>query len=483
MNLEAKGEGMGILYRIVLGDAYYRAPGTYAVADNTGGNSSSTADDDKITYEQGYDYGFGIGKNNPTAKELEFFEILLNGALARGEATEDYAKGAREGLAVGLNQSVTSAPTNTTPNTPTPSNGNDITTFTPKYGSNATATHAINSGGNAPSGGTLDEKLKTANDNRNKAEDNYDAAYQISRDFLSAPVSSAANNAISKYFSKYDGEMPEYNGYAIYGEVVNGVPNGYCVLRKVTGYSNYGFTEDTGDYSMEGTFVNGKLNGEGRVINGDIIIVGDFVDGLPSGKVHIADNTGDYWGNYKGGQFNGIGRYKDKDGNEWYGEWSNGKLNGYAKLYDVENSTYYAGYFSDGVPSGAGYVTNINYNSIAASMNGTGTEYIGEAWGYFNGFEMTEVYRYHEITSDEKTAILNKALADTEAASAIISATLNEANGIILQGNASSAKIWTDSAARIDLFEKSLEARQPAPQFKLAPNWGFDEEGLFISGN
>jgi hypothetical protein len=97
MNLEAEGEGMGMLYRIVLGDAYYRAPDVYTVADNTGGDSSSTADENKRTYQQGYDYGLSIRK--PDTQEIEDFEQMLNNALTNGAVTEDYARGAREGLA------------------------------------------------------------------------------------------------------------------------------------------------------------------------------------------------------------------------------------------------------------------------------------------------------------------------------------------------------------------------------------------------
>jgi hypothetical protein len=476
MNLEAKGEGMGILYRIVLGDAYYRAPDTYAVADNAGDNSSSTADEDMQTYEQGYSDGLEFEKSNPSDQRRQDFESFLNYFLREGICTEDYANGVHDGLAAGLNPSVTSATATTTPNTPTPSNGGDIATFTPKYSSATSSTPAPNSGGNTASGGTLDEKLQSANDNRNRAESNDAIAYKIWFDFVSMDIDTTG--MIDKYSRR---EKPEYESYIVFGETVNGLPNGFCYLAKSDSTVSYGVDVKN---IIAGTFVNGKLNGEGvmRVFNNEnnVEIKGTFANGLPAGSISIKDdkNGSEYAGGYKNGHFNGVGYFKDKVGNIWSGEWENGKLNGYASLYDVVNKTEYLGYFVDGMPQGAGYVSNIFADNISAEAA------IGEAWGYFDGFEMTEVYGYHELTLEEKTAFMKAAAENAAKVNDMINATLSEANAIISAGNAASAEIWSDSSASTDQFKANLKESQTFSQVNLIPNYSgiINPDGSFIIG-
>jgi hypothetical protein len=175
-------------------------------------------------------------------------------------------------------------------------------------------------------------------------------------------------------------------------------------------YSGYGTiyefnSEKNRDSRTEGIFIDGLLNGYGRIFlsneemlvgefmynklnglgeyyrNDGSIYKGSFFGGLPQGNGEEIFNDGSTFsgfylagkkkygkyswknGNYYQGDFyndifHGYGVYKWGGGRTYEGNWNNGKMDGKGKIMYVDGS-YYDGEFKEGVKSGKGiYVWN-----------------------------------------------------------------------------------------------------------------------------
>jgi hypothetical protein len=147
-------------------------------------------------------------------------------------------------------------------------------------------------------------------------------------------------------------------------------------------------------------------------------------------------------------------------------------LNGYGTVYDKANSTLYYGIFVDNSLQGAGYTSNITLSNVQKDSNFDAS--IGEAWGYFEDFELVETYGYHELSLEEKVAYLKEQAAGIEYINNLTSQTMSS-----IQASAS------QSEARILEYKKNLQKAAPRPQVKLAPNYGgiINPDGSFVIGN
>lgn len=142
------------------------------------------------------------------------------------------------------------------------------------------------------------------------------------------------------------------------GEIKDELPNGKGVLF----YENFNYKDKT---TLEGNFINGKINGPGEYYN--LILdtkyekmqesyVGNYKDGLydgfgiynkishfPKAQKKGLDDTIRYEGIWKNGKKEGTGIYLNNhvyEAEEYAGEWKNGLKNGkgicYYKIYDDE---------------------------------------------------------------------------------------------------------------------------------------------------
>jgi hypothetical protein len=91
----------------------------------------------------------------------------------------------------------------------------------------------------------------------------------------------------------------------------------------------------TNGYSFEGTFVNGKREGRGKLIDSE----GGWYDGM--------------WAN---DQFNGQGTYIWPNGTKYIGAWKDGVQEGYG-IYFYSNGDKYTGYFKNNKFNGEGTYT------------------------------------------------------------------------------------------------------------------------------
>ena len=152
-----------------------------------------------------------------------------------------------------------------------------------------------------------------------------------------------------------------------------------------------------------GNFIEGKLNGEGEYHrNDDSVYKGFFRGGLPHGNGRETFNNGSYFdgfylsgkkkygkfvfndgsiyqGEFDNDLFSGKGRYKWNKGKAYEGMWKDGLMNGKGKLVYADG-TFYEGDFDNGLRSGHGtYRWNENRYFVGEwkndKQNGSGVYY------------------------------------------------------------------------------------------------------------
>jgi len=120
----------------------------------------------------------------------------------------------------------------------------------------------------------------------------------------------------------YDGNINRHGRYI--GEIVNDIPNGYGSFHTTTGEK------------YEGKWVDGLLEGEGKLFYGNgTVYVGSFVNSSPNGYgVKTTNNGTIYRGYYTNSIENGEGTLSFPNGTYYTGEWEMSlpwKINGYSK--------------------------------------------------------------------------------------------------------------------------------------------------------
>ena len=172
---------------------------------------------------------------------------------------------------------------------------------------------------------------------------------------------------------KYCSDIYVYVGQV--DESVNGcVPHG---MGKLT-FVEDEIIQDT----LQGTFKDGKLNGQGIITFGNGIIQstlrGTFKDGKLNGQGTITfDNGTIHQGTFKDGKLNGQGTITFDNGTIYCGMFKNGLLNGQGTI-TFDNGTIYRGMFKNGRLNGQGTITFDNgtiYRGMFKNgrLNGQGT--------------------------------------------------------------------------------------------------------------
>ena len=95
---------------------------------------------------------------------------------------------------------------------------------------------------------------------------------------------------------------------------------------------------------QEGTFKNGKLNGQGKTIWNIPFLArleeeGEFEDDKLNGQGKITTGGIEQEGEFKNSELNGQGKITDSDGTVTEGEFKNNELNGQGKITKPDGST------------------------------------------------------------------------------------------------------------------------------------------------
>ena len=118
------------------------------------------------------------------------------------------------------------------------------------------------------------------------------------------------------------------------------------------------------DFTYEGEFENGQLNGKGTFVwhKSEVYneYVGEFKDDKLHGKGTLAWVNGDIsTGNFIDGEQEGFGKKIFKSGDEYTGEFKGSFFNGKGKYVDADG-TVYEGEFKDYLRHGQGKMTFVN---------------------------------------------------------------------------------------------------------------------------
>ena len=132
------------------------------------------------------------------------------------------------------------------------------------------------------------------------------------------------------------------DGLCCEGDFINGRLNG---IGKVTKRK-----EDMHGGTLEGEFKDGKLNGKGKeTLGSGTIFEGEFIDGhLRNGKIIDSDGSLRAEGEFAGSVLNGKGKQKSWDGSIEEGDFSYGKLNGQGRR-TRKSGVIEIGEFKDGM--------------------------------------------------------------------------------------------------------------------------------------
>ena len=128
------------------------------------------------------------------------------------------------------------------------------------------------------------------------------------------------------------------------GEICNNKPNGKGIYYSITGEIK------------EGTFVDGHLNGKGKMtLNNGFFIEGDFINDELNGYGKTININGEmYEGGFKEGLREGKGKLILSNEDRFEGNFVKGKLEGYGTYFSKSGETY-KGEFVEGIPNGKGH--------------------------------------------------------------------------------------------------------------------------------
>ena len=176
---------------------------------------------------------------------------------------------------------------------------------------------------------------------------------------------------VSNYGEYYDGEFVngkrEGEGKLIYangnqyeGTFLSGLPNGKGKLIQ------------TDNDIYEGEWKNGKINGQGiRYHNNGDKYVGNHLNDVRSGKgLYLFSNGDSYNGNWVNGKANGKGILKFKNGDIYDGEFKDNCIFGKG-TFKKKNGDIYIGEFKLGLINGFGkYINNLGEQYIGEFLSG-----------------------------------------------------------------------------------------------------------------
>jgi hypothetical protein len=297
-----------------------------------------------------------------------------------------------------------------------------------------------------------EELLEQAVANANRAWANYSDFYEThgwsnhhraSYRVPGAPTFGDTNRRVSMRLGQgWVSDMPEYMGYYVNGRMVNGVPDGPVY--------------------MIGVLPNGANDPGNR-------IVGNIQNGKMEGLGFFVNSTETYFGQLKGGVFNGLGRYSDVDDNRWYGDWVDGNFSGYGikeignfSRFDTRAGVFppyfrFAGYFENGLMQGPGFLQA--YEGL-----GTANSHVYRVYGIFKDSELVETLTYEDWSAELDQAFANIARGGE--------AILNAYNQTMQQMQ----DIWARSQANISTYRARLQASQAPPRVVLVPTYGLTQE-------
>lgn len=131
------------------------------------------------------------------------------------------------------------------------------------------------------------------------------------------------------------------------------------------GYGKY--TSKDGKFWYEGNFEHGEGNGKGKMFSNGALYEGTFVDTKWDGKGRVIyENGNTYTGDFKSGKMHGQGTFEWKAGDKYVGGFVNGYREGYG-TYTWANGEKYEGYHVKGQFEGRG-----------AYYYNDGCKYVGE---------------------------------------------------------------------------------------------------------
>lgn len=220
----------------------------------------------------------------------------------------------------------------------------------------------------------------------------------------------------------YEGQFVEgeYCGYGtLYG--IMSKYEGVFFEGEYNGYGNYWMlnSSDKKVYKVEGTYLNGAINGAGKKYysDGTILFEGTYKNGIAvKGSSYLNDGNVQYIGEWDGDNYNGRGTLYWQNGNirfegnwrnnkrsgrgtsyredgtiEYVGEWQDGQHAGYGKLYFEDGTLYYEGRFRAGVENGNGTsyyrdgTPRYSGNWSSGNWNGQGTWFWENGQPYYTG--------------------------------------------------------------------------------------------------
>lgn len=165
------------------------------------------------------------------------------------------------------------------------------------------------------------------------------------------------------------------------GGCKNGKPSGKGILKW--------YKDGKADSVLEGEFVNGDLNGQGKSTstNGGSY-EGNFKEGQPHGQGKMIFTGGNdyYEGGFKDGKRNGKGKYVAADGSGYEGYWIDGLKEGKGK-YSFADGSSYEGNWKKNLKDGKGKFINAEGGSYEGDWkndlkDGKGKEHNNDGSGY-----------------------------------------------------------------------------------------------------
>ena len=213
--------------------------------------------------------------------------------------------------------------------------------------------------------------------------------------------------------------------------------------------------EDTMYY--KGTFVNGVLEGNGRLNNpGKFIYNGEFKENSMTGKGSVSLKSGErYEGMFLNAAYEGEGTVYYKNGEKFTGIFKNSEIwsgNGYVPL--SENS-YYKGEIKEGKRNGEGFIqfedgSNYKGTFFADEMSGSGTihysdgkYYIGEVVdGYCHG--NGKLYSASNVLEFEGEWIKNESQPKVKTPYEIFSPIFNECFNGYLKSEVNGQEVYSE---------------------------------------
>lgn len=213
--------------------------------------------------------------------------------------------------------------------------------------------------------------------------------------------------------------------------------------------------EDTMYY--KGTFVNGVLEGNGRLNNpGKFIYNGEFKENSMTGKGNVSLKSGErYEGMFLNAAYEGEGTYTFKSGESLKGVFKNGTIWNGKGYMPLSGKSYYKGEIKEGKRHGEGFMqledgSNYKGTFFADEMSGSGTihysdgkYYIGEVVdGYCHG--NGKLYSASNVLEFEGEWIKNESQPKVKTPYEIFSPIFNECFNGYLKSEVNGQEVYSE---------------------------------------